>query len=512
MSRYRGPVFTITLPILTDNNEKFRIQRSFNALSKVHNEIVAGAKDLLFVLFAMPEYQKLQEEYSGVIKRSATDGPDNSRLKAIGEKMNAVQKKLGLSKSGIEKIGARTGKRYNKLLSSQQVQKEADRVWSGVEKVLFGNGEDIHFKRRYDFDTISGKSNTNGVKFDKKTNSFEWMGHIYRCKFPGSAKKEFIRECFSKKVSFCEVKRLMFPTGWKYYLIVYLQGESPLKKKHAENGTMGIDIGTSTVAGYCSEKAFLEILAPDVTRYDEEINRLTQKMEMSRRISNPQKYNPDGTFVKNSRSIRWSFSKNYWKYRNRRKAIFRKRSEYIKHSHNRLANLMLRHANHFVVEKMNFQALAKRAKTTKKSSVPKLVTDKNGFSRMVCRYARKKRFGHSILIRAPAGFLSMLERKACRYGGELSYVNTTEFKASQYNHVTDTFTKAEIRQRSKQIGDTTVQRDLYSAFLLCNTDSSLEKADRERCSAGFAKFVRLQSALISRMKASGISRKSCFGF
>ena len=67
-------------------------------------------------------------------------------------------------------------------------------------------------------------------------------------------------------------------------------------------------------------------------------------------------------------------------------------------------------------------------------------------------------------------------------------------------------------ERSKQIGDTTVQRDLYSAFLLSNTDASLEYSDRERCSAGFEKFVKLHDGLIAQMKTSGISRKSCFGF
>ena len=173
---------------------------------------------------------------------------------------------------------------------------------------------------------------------------------------------------------------------------------------------------------------------------------------------------------------------------------------------------MLKCAVNFVVEKMDFKALQKRAKETKKSSKPKLIVDKNGFSRMVNRYARKKRFGHSILIRAPASFIAILERKACRYGGKLSRVNTTKFKASQYDHVTDTYTKTSLGQRFKQIGDHTVQRDLYSAFLLSNSDKSLEHADREKCSAGFADFVKLQSELIRGMKKSGISRKSCFGF
>ena len=58
------------------------------------------------------------------------------------------------------------GKQFSKLLSSQQVQAEADRVWCGVERCLFGNGKELHFKKLMDFDTIGGKSNKNGARFD----------------------------------------------------------------------------------------------------------------------------------------------------------------------------------------------------------------------------------------------------------------------------------------------------------------------------------------------------------
>ena len=38
-------------------------------------------------------------------------------------------------------------KQFRKCLSSQQVQKEATRVWHGVEDVLYGNGKEIMWYR-----------------------------------------------------------------------------------------------------------------------------------------------------------------------------------------------------------------------------------------------------------------------------------------------------------------------------------------------------------------------------
>ena len=83
---------------------------------------------------------------------------------------------LGLTSSDLEKYIKVCGKQFSKHLSSQQVQKEAARVYAGVKKVLYSDGKDIHFKRSFDFHTISGKSNTNGIKFKKETYTAEWSG------------------------------------------------------------------------------------------------------------------------------------------------------------------------------------------------------------------------------------------------------------------------------------------------------------------------------------------------
>ncbi|MBQ6344204.1 MAG: hypothetical protein IJI41_13865 [Anaerolineaceae bacterium] len=504
-------VYTLTLPVDTPEYVRRFFERAFFALSRVHNAAVSHAIGRLNVLKHDSEYIRLKSEYGKLAAKDNLSPAEAKLKKKIGRAMNQRIRSVGLTKGDLEKYTKIIGKKYAKILSSQQVQKETDRVWTAVEKVLYSNGKKLHYKPLNDFDTISGKTNTNGIKFNPKTLMFTWMGNNFYCKIPRTMSIEYLLESLERKISYCDLKRRMFPNGLKYYLVVTLEGTSPLVHEHADSGTSGVDIGTSTVACASSDKLFLEILARGVERYEFEISRLNRKMDSSRRLTNPERYNPDGTYKKGSKS-KWTFSKNYLKLKRRFKSLNRQRSAFIECAHRKLANEMIRHSVHFIVEKMNFQSLAKRAKETKLEAKPKLIVDKNGIARVTRKYAKKKRYGHSILSRAPSLFLTILERKACRYGGELSRVNTTKFRASQYNHVTDTYTPAGRSVREKQIGDTTVQRDLYSAFLLSNSDGSLEHADRERCSAGFAKFVELHGKLIAEMKASGISRKSCFGF
>ena len=131
---------------------------------------------------------------------------------------------------------------------------------------------------------------------------------------------------------------------------------------------------------------------------------------------------------------------------------------------------------------------------------------------MIRKYKRKKRFGRSINRRAPARFLLELKRKAEAVGGVYAEVDTKEFKASQYNHVTDTYEKIPLSQREKEIGNRKVQRDLYSAFLIRNVDLDFRHPDREKCEYEFEHFANLQDQLILKMKESGLSMRQCFGF
>ena len=74
-------------------------------------------------------------------------------------------------------------------------------------------------------------------------------------------------------------------------------------------------------------------------------------------------------------------------------------------------------------------------------------------------------------------FLLELKRKAEAVGGVYAEVDTKEFKASQYNHVTDAYEKIPLSQREKEIGNRKVQRDLYSAFLIRNADLDFKHPD-----------------------------------
>ncbi len=63
-------------------------------------------------------------------------------------------------------------------------------------------------------------------------------------------------------------------------------------------GTVGLDLGPSTLAAVSETEALIEVFCPSVSFLSEKIRRISRAMDRSRRATNPDKYNPDGTVKK----------------------------------------------------------------------------------------------------------------------------------------------------------------------------------------------------------------------
>ena len=85
------------------------------------------------------------------------------------------------------------------------------------------------------------------------------------------------------------------------------------------------------------------------------------------------------------------------------------------------------------------------------------------------------------MTRAPAQLLSTIERKLSYIDHHVLQVDSRSLKASQYDPITDTYTKKALSERSTPVGDTLMQRDLFSSFLIKNTTADLHAVDRQRC-------------------------------
>ena len=227
-------------------------------------------------------------------------------------------------------------------------------------------------------------------------------------------------------------------------------------------------------------------------------------------INNPENYNPDGTVRKGRKN--WHHSNRMRQLRREISTLYRKKSEYIRMCHCILASRIIIHADHIYYAKNCFASLQRRAKKTERSEKVSVIRRKDGTSQNVQKFRKKKRFGHSLTLHAPALFITLLKNKCLQYDIPFDEINTSTYRASQYNPLTGEYRKPELSERFKNIEGHLVQRDLLSAYLIAQPDPSLMRADTSAVYENFSHFLKLHDACIQKMKDDGISFRQCFGF
>lgn len=507
--------YTITLPLKTTVSDEMHLEQCFYLLWKIHNIIAKEAQKGLRILKRDKEYKSLCAE-SRRLKEESKKCKDNTKkeelkqkIKDLSPKFQKCYERAGVTQGALEKFAKVQQAKYSKYLSSLQVQKEADRVYEGISDVLYGNGKNVSLKKYVQQDTISQKNAVNGVKYIPDTKSISFNDMVIPLIV--DKKDKYAEEALKCRIKYTELKREEFDSGYRYYAILYLEGEPPVKPKnyHGIEET-GVDIGVSSVASVSDEHIVLEELAPHSLEYERKIRKLQNKIDRIKRNDNPDNYNEDGTCKKGHHE--WKISPKVKRLQRKIRVLYRKQTARIYTEHHNLANRIIRVSSSVTTEKMDWKGLAKRSKKTERQEKISEITDKNGNTKEIHKYKRKKRFGHSVKNRSPGLFQKIIKQKCEQQEIPYREVNTQKFKASQYIHTTGKCIKVPLSQRFKKIAGHNVQRDLYSAFLLKNSHTNLNKPNQAKCKREFQNFIKHHDDLINKMKSDKVSFRQCFGF
>ena len=389
--------------------------------------------------------------------------------------VNKIRQDFGFSEYSFHSLVKAMQQHFKCHIDSNTAQKIATNLWKAYDKVFYGNGKRIRFKKYGTFDSLEGKSNKSGIRF--KDNQLEWL----KLKIPVKVRTDYEIEALEREIAYCRIVR-----DGRYYLQIVFKGKAPEKEHKVGKGEVGLDIGTSTLAIASEKEVKIIELADKSQPKQEEINKLRRRLDRSRRATNIDNYNADGTISKGKH--KWNRSKHYQETLNKLKEMYRKQRQIRKYQHECLANLVISLGNKVYVEKMNFAALSKKSKKAEKNEKGK--------------YKRRKRFGKSIANRAPAMFLAILDRKLKKYDRKLIEIDTQAARASQFNHIEQSYKKKKLSQRWNDFNGVKVQRDMYSAFLIMNVNEDLRSFNIEKCNERFAKFYELHEKEVARLKGN----------
>ena len=128
-------------------------------------------------------------------------------------------------------------------------------------------------------------------------------------------------------------------------------------------GAVGMDVGTQTVAYVGREQSELEVLCVGLARDDKKVRRIQRALDRSRRNSNPDNFNEDGTIRKMGRNrLEWNNSKRYFQLKKQLATMLKKEADYRKNLHEQLVARVLKCGDNIRTEKINYQSWAKRKK------------------------------------------------------------------------------------------------------------------------------------------------------
>lgn len=473
--------YVLTLKLNTSPEQDRWLAHAFWCGQQIYNVLVRHCRKQLRKLILDPEHRELL----------ATRRKDNLSKKdknRINQELAAIRRGYGLSEYQLHAYVSVQQHRYQKYIDSMTAQKIASSVWRSVEKYLFDNGKCIHFRKYDDFDSLEGKSNTSGMRF--KDGRLHWRRQVIQPQI----RTDYDREALRSRVKYCRIRRKPVGAKYHYYLQLVLEGKSPVKHP-AGHGTAGLDIGTSTAAVVTKDSCRLTVLGSDAKDRSAQIRRIQRAMDRSSRATNPDNFLPDGTVCNGAR--KWIRSKHYKKLQFCKKSLERRYADAVNTCHHRLSNEIASKADTVYVEKMSFNGLARKSKSATKKA--------DG------RFRSRKRFGKSIGNHAPAVFLNILGNRLASGGGQLIKIDTISFRASQYNHVTDDYVRKKLSCRGSFVGGHYVQRDLYSAFLLRNSNDTGTAADRQKCTDSFPMFLITHDACMDALLAENKKYPSSFG-
>ena len=473
--------YVLTLKLNTSPEQDRWLEHAFWCGQQIYNVLVRYCRKQIRKLIQDPEYRELL----AVRRKDDLSKKDKNR---INQELADIRRGYGLSEYQLHAYVSLQQHRYQKYIDSLTAQKIASSVWRSVEKYLFDNGKCIHFRKYDEFESMEGKKNTSGMRF--KDGRLHWREQVIQPQI----RTDYDRKALKSRVKYCRIRRKPIGTKYHYYLQLILEGKPPVKHP-AGHGTAGLDIGTSTAAVVTEDSCKLVVLGSDAKDRSAQIRRIQRAMDRSRRTTNPDNFLPDGTVRNGAR--KWIRSKHYKKLQFRKKSLERRYADAVNTCHHRLANEIASKTDIVYVEKMSFHGLARKSKSAMKKA--------DG------RFRSRKRFGKSIGSHAPSAFLTILGDRLASGGGELIKVDTVSFRASQYNHVTDDYVRKKLSCRGRFVGGHYIQRDLYSAFLLKNSNDAGTAADRQKCIDTFPMFLITHDACMDALLAENKKYPSSFG-
>lgn len=483
----------LELPLVTEKWQRDVLDTKMECVRKVYNQML----DTELKKYREMTKTKKWRELNGIIKeelQTANGSKKKSdRLKAAYERKNSILKENGFSEFDFRKEALKCSKYYQKHISSTMASCSiGEPMWRAFEKLLFGNGDMVHFKKQDGVYSIVS-DNKSGIRLVKNNSGYNVVisnqmakakALKLQVKGPNTKYDKMMLDAPIKMIRI--VKRI--EKGHRRFYCQLTVAREPYVKLD-ENGNLKHPMGSGTV-GICiwrntlcavGDDSVLEVnLIPDEEEYTSKREELSRKLEHLLRVNNPDNFNEDGTVKKgivteNGKRIRlqWNESNHYKKVKNELKELYRVHGVKKSLLQNKVILELLSMGNQFYFLNTSFTTL----KPEKNEDNPLEIVE----------YKKKKQRRKAIQEAAPSMFMTKLDNKLIARGLDIVWRIDIPEELYWYRHDTGVSDRDFFKNATVSLYGTEINQTMYRAFLMKNYNLETEKYENN----GWNKFLSL---------------------
>lgn len=402
MSDIKGR-YILTLPLKTEVYQEHILEKRFRLGEHLYNNFLNFEKKKFYEMTKRKDYrdaQNLIKELTIQIN-SLDEFKESKQLiqelrkqrKEQYDIIYNIKKMFDWSEFGFTNDMKKYRKYYKANLNSTICDNLSGRCFKAFEKMeselikdQYRNDEDkvnpcVHYKRKDSLRCLTAKKNSTGIRFSldegNRIGTVKWQGLVFSIDLSKCTLYEW--QALQSEICYCAVKREKIKGKWKYYIQITLKGHVP-DKFDKQTGELKRQLGKGNVGLYFTSTSLTVSTENGVKTYSLEIKNnedkkteLLQKMDTSRRATNPDNYNEDGTSKEKSEIKGWHFSKAYKKYRAELYEIYRKECEEKKLLQEILANEVIASGDVFNCNKMDFKFLQRNLGKKIQSASPAML-------------------------------------------------------------------------------------------------------------------------------------------
>ena len=402
MSDVKGR-YILTLPLKTEVYQEHILEKRFRLGEHLYNNFLNFEKKQFYEMTKRKDYrdaQNLIKELTIQIN-SLDEFKESKQLiqelrkqrKEQYDIIYNIKKMFDWSEFGFTNDMKKYRKYYKAKLNSTICDNLSGRCFKAFEKMeselikdQYRNDEDkvnpcVHYKRKDSLRCLTAKKNSTGIRFSldegNRIGTVKWQGLVFSIDLSKCTLYEW--QALQSDICYCAVEREKIKGKWKYYIQITLKGHVP-DKFDKQTGELKRQLGKGNVGLYFTSTSLTVSTEDGVKTYPLEIKNhedkksdLLQKMDASRRATNPDNYNEDGTSKEREEIKGWHFSKAYKKYRNELYEIYRKECEEKKLLQEILANEVIASGDVFNCNKMDFKFLQRNLGRKIQSASPAML-------------------------------------------------------------------------------------------------------------------------------------------